>query len=75
MADDELVSIRVGKNGVTPALVEEIKAVLKKRKKLKVKMLKTSLAEKDKNAMTEEIRRACKARRASLLGHTITLEK
>ena len=75
MADDELVTIRVGKNGVTPALVEEIKAVLKKRKKLRVKMLKTSLGENDKYAITEEIRKACKARGARLLGHIITLEK
>jgi RNA-binding protein len=75
MADDELVIIRVGKNGVTPALVEEIKAVLKKRKKLKVKMLKTSLGEKDKHDMTEDIRRACKAKSAKLLGHIITLQK
>jgi RNA-binding protein len=75
MADDELVTIRVGKNGVTPALVEEIKAVLKKRKKLRVKMLKTSLEEKDKHVVAEELRRATKARSARLLGHIVTLEK
>jgi len=70
----EVVVVRVGKNGVTPALIEEIKSVLKKHKKVKVKMLKSSLAETDKHEQAEDIRRMCKAKRASLIGHTMTLE-
>ena len=71
----ELVTIRVGKNGVTPAIIEEIKSVLKKHKKAKVKMLKSSLGEADKHEQAEDIKRMCKAKKASLIGHTITLEQ
>ena len=75
MADGELVTIRVGKNGVTPEVIQEINSVLKRWKTVRVKMLKTALGEKDKKAMTDEIRKAARCRRASLIGHTITLEK
>lgn len=36
------VSLQVGKNGVTPATVEELSAQLKKRKLVKVRLLKTA---------------------------------
>ena len=36
------VSLQVGKNGVTPATVEELAAQLKKRKLVKVRLLKTA---------------------------------
>ncbi|MFH0863343.1 MAG: YhbY family RNA-binding protein [Candidatus Altiarchaeota archaeon] len=71
----DIVMVRVGKNGVTPALIEEIISVLKKHKKIKIKMLKSSLEGADKHEQAEDIRRMCKAKRASLLGHTITLEQ
>jgi RNA-binding protein YhbY len=68
------VVIRVGKNGVTPAIIEEIKSVLKKHKKVKVKMLKTSLVDADKHEQAEDIKRMCKAKKAHLIGHIVTLE-
>lgn len=36
------VSLQVGKNGVTPATVEELSAQLKKRKLVKVRLLKSA---------------------------------
>ena len=75
MTRDGIVTIRAGKNGVTKALTEEIRSVLRKHKKARVKMLKTALGEKDKHAMAEEIRKACKARAAHMIGHTILLEQ
>ena len=36
------VSLQVGKNGVTPATVEELSNQLKKRKLVKVRLLKTA---------------------------------
>jgi RNA-binding protein len=72
---ESIVTIRVGKNGITTSLIEEIKAVLKKRKTVKVKMLKTSLTEGDKHEMAQEISRACRAKSAKMIGHIITLEK
>ena len=73
--DDGIVTIRAGKNGITKALIEEIRAVLRKRKAVKVKMLKTALGAQDKDQMTQEIRAACKAKSVRLIGHTITLRQ
>jgi len=64
----------MGKNGLTAALVDEVKTVLRKRKLVKVKMLKTSLGESDKHALAEKLRSSTKARRVSMIGHTVTLE-
>jgi RNA-binding protein len=72
---DEIVTLRVGKNGITPALIAEVASVLKKRKIVKVKMLKTSLGDKDKHEMAEKLKKASKARRMSMIGHTVTLER
>ncbi|MFH1056003.1 MAG: YhbY family RNA-binding protein, partial [Candidatus Altiarchaeota archaeon] len=69
--EDDTVTIRVGKNGVTKALTEEVRCILRKHKKARVKMLKTSLGTKDKHDMADEIRKSCKARKAKLIGHTI----
>ena len=71
---EETVMIRVGKNGITAALITEIQSVLKKHKKVKVKMLKSALEEGDKHQMAEELRKSCKARRVKLIGHTVDLE-
>jgi RNA-binding protein len=71
----ELVTVRVGKNGVTNQIVDEIKSVLNKRKRVRVKMLKTSLEGSDKNRIAEEVRAKTKARKAVLRGHTFILEQ
>ncbi len=71
---DEAVTIRMGKNGLTSALVDEVRSVLRKRKLVKVKMLKSSLGESDKHALAEGLRASTKAKRASMIGHTVTLE-
>jgi len=73
--DDEIVTVRMGKNGLTSSLIEEIRCVLRKRKRMKVKMLKTALGKKGKDELVEEIRKAAKARSAHLIGHIITLEQ
>jgi RNA-binding protein YhbY len=72
--DLEIVTIRVGKNGLTPAIIAEIRSVLKKRRIIRVKMLKTSLADSDKKEMADDMRKSAKARKMSLIGHTVTLE-
>ena len=72
---EELVTVHVGKNGVTAELIAEIISVLKKRKAVKVKMLKSSLTDSHKDEVAEEIRKACKAKKVKMIGHTMTLEK
>jgi putative YhbY family RNA-binding protein len=69
----EPVTVRVGKNGVTAAIIAEVTSVLKKNKVVKVKMLKTSLTEGDKHEMAEGLRKSCKAQKVKLIGHTLTL--
>ncbi|MBD3388059.1 MAG: hypothetical protein GF416_03340 [Candidatus Altiarchaeales archaeon] len=69
------ITVRVGKKGVTPELIAEIRTILRKHKKVNVKMLKSSLGERDKHQVTEEIRSKTKARKASLKGHTIRLQQ
>ena len=71
----DVVTVRMGKNGLTQVLIDEVRDVLAARKTVKVKMLKAALEEGDKHELTERLKRAVKARRASLMGHTITLEK
>ena len=71
----ELITVRVGKNGVTPEIIDEIRSVLRKRKTVRVKMLKTSLDGRDKHELTEELRKKTKSRKAKLIGHTIILEQ
>jgi RNA-binding protein YhbY len=68
-------TIRAGKNGITEALIKEIRTILDKRKEVRVKLLKTSLAEKDKKAIQDELKAKSKARNAKMIGHTITLTK
>jgi len=47
--------IRIGKKGLTEAIIEEIKKLLKKRKLIKVKMLKSVLENKDKKEVIKEL--------------------
>ena len=72
---DKIITIRVGKYGLTPEVIDEIRTILKKYKVAKVKLLKTSLDAKDKNEVTAELKRRCKARHAKLLGHIVTLNE
>jgi RNA-binding protein len=64
------VSLQVGKNGVTPATVEELSAQLKKRKLVKVRLLPAS----KESASTEDQVKALAEGTNSLLietrGHT-----
>ena len=71
----DIVTVRVGRRGVTPELIDEIKSVLRKHKRVRVKMLKSSLEEADKHAIVEEVRGKCKARKATLRGHTFIIQQ
>lgn len=47
--------LRVGKNGLTEGAVKEIEKQLKKRKLIKVKILKSALAAKNKDELIKDI--------------------
>ena len=47
--------IRIGKEGLTASVIEEIKKHLKKRRLIKVKMLGSFLEDKDKKLAAKEV--------------------
>ena len=75
MERKEAITVRLGKNGVTPRLINELRTILAKHKRVKVKMLKTSLSDRNKDEVAAEIKEKTRSRRAKLIGHTLSLEK
>ncbi|MEB3861708.1 MAG: YhbY family RNA-binding protein [Desulfurococcales archaeon] len=67
----------IGKNGLTPGVIEEIKRRLDKEEIVKVKMLRTSLEaeDMDRRRMAETIARATGARLMGVRGRTLILYK
>lgn len=47
--------LNIGKNGITDPLVEEVRQQLKRNKLIKVKILKTALADKDRWELAAEL--------------------
>ncbi|MBU0762351.1 MAG: YhbY family RNA-binding protein [Candidatus Altiarchaeota archaeon] len=75
MSEERLVTVHVGKNGLTDQVISEIRSILRKYKTARVKMLKTSLEEKDKKTMLEELKKKTKARHAKMIGHIVNLKQ
>ncbi|NPA75168.1 MAG: YhbY family RNA-binding protein [Euryarchaeota archaeon] len=67
-------TIRVGKNGLTEGVIEEIRAQLKNRKIVKIKFLKNSERE-DMKALAERIAGEVGGTVVDVRGFTITIEK
>ncbi len=67
-------TVRVGKNGLTDGVMNEIRAQLKKRKVVKIKFLKNTERE-DMKAMADKIAGDTGSRVLDVRGFTITLEK
>ncbi len=65
------VTLQVGKNGITPATLEELAAQLKKKKLVKVRLLKTATeggAQDD--AQAQQLAEATKSHLLEVRGHT-----
>jgi RNA-binding protein len=71
----EKPTIHVGKEGVTDKIVQEIKKQLDAREKIKVKILKTALQEKEAKAIAIEIAEKTKSELIEVRGHTFILFK
>ena len=67
--------VRVGKNGLTESLVEEIKLQLKKRGLIKVKMLRSFLGRSDKRRMANEIAERTDSMLVDNVGFVVVLAK
>jgi len=68
-------TIRIGKNGLTDALADEMRCQLKKRKLVKVKMLKSFADGIDKTAFAKEIAMKTGAKVVHNVGFVLTLYK
>ena len=66
-------TVRMGRSGLTAALIEEIKAQLKKRDAVKIKLLGTDRNETKR--ISEELAQRCSAELIDVRGNTVTLWK
>lgn len=68
-------SMNIGKNGITKELVSEIKLRLKKHKTLRIKILKSALADRDKKEIAKEVSEKVNGKVRKVKGNTFFLEK
>lgn len=69
-------TVRIGKNGVTSSVIEEIRSQLKVRKLIKVQMLRAYLVENSMDDAISDITNSIKgARIIDKRGHTFVLYK
>lgn len=67
--------LRIGKNGLTSGVVEEIKKQLKKKKLIKVKFLKAALEEKNRKEFAKEIAEKTDGELIHQVGFVVVLYK
>jgi RNA-binding protein len=63
--------VRVGRSGLTTAVIDEIKGQLKKKPVVKVKLLATTREET--KHMSDELAKRCDAELVDVRGNTVTL--
>ncbi|MBW2999026.1 YhbY family RNA-binding protein [Candidatus Woesearchaeota archaeon] len=69
----ENIDIQVGKNGITPSLIEEIKKHLRAKKDVKVKFLKSFIGDKDRREVAENLN-AQLPKKGKLIGNTLMIK-
>ena len=67
--------IWIGKSGLTDNVVKEIKLLLKKKKLIKVKFLKTIVKEKNKKELFKELAKKTNSRIVHQVGFVAVLHK
>ena len=70
--------VRIGKNGLTPGVIEEIKVHLKKRKLIKVRALRSALMDKERGyikALASEMAEKTGSDVIQVIGFNIVLKK
>jgi RNA-binding protein len=65
--------VRVGKNGLSDGLVEQVRKALQRRRLIKVKMLQSFAEENDARGAAEELARKTGAEIISVVGFNVTL--
>ena len=67
--------IIIGKNGFTDQVVTNINELLLRQKLVKLKILQSYMADKDKNAVFEDIATKTRSKVVQKIGFTITLTR
>jgi RNA-binding protein len=67
--------LRIGKSGLTPGVIEEIKRQLKKRRLIKVKFLRSAANDKSKKEFAEEVADKTDSELIHQVGFVIVLNK
>jgi len=67
--------VRIGKNGITDNLIEEIKKIIKLRKLVKVKFLPSFSDEQDRHEAAKEIAEKTESLLVQVIGNNIVLYK
>lgn len=67
--------IRIGKNGITEGIIEEIKSQLKKKKLIKIKFLKSAMEDIDKKVLAKRIAEDTNSELIDQVGFIVVLHK
>lgn len=67
--------VRIGKAGLTPAIIDETKKHLKRKKVIKVKFLTAAVKGQDKKRLAEQLAKECNARIAHRAGFVVVLDR
>ena len=67
--------VRIGKNGITDNVVEEVNKHLKKRGVVKVQLLPNIVGRSGKRELAEELANRTGSGMLSIVGFTVTLKK
>jgi len=68
-------STHIGKNGVTPSLIEEIKRQLKDNKLIKVKLLKSAVEAMPREEIAKDLAEKTRSELIEVKGNTVVLFK
>ena len=66
-----IINMQVGKQGITPAIIINVKRAIKEKKKVKVRFLKSSMVKKNRKELGEELIHRV-GRKGKLLGNVVS---
>ena len=69
------VTVQIGKQGITPTLITEIKNQLKTRKIIKIKLLQSALENKTKKELAKELAHLTSAELIHQVGFVVVLAR
>jgi len=67
--------IRIGKNGITDSVINELLRQLKKKRLIKIKFLKSFITNKDKKLVVQELMKKTNSEVIDVIGNVIVLYK